>query len=91
MGQLDSFYGAFGRYLDNWIGFGDNWIMQGSISEGGKSDNFTNYVFFDQSQAEKFIKSKGNSIARFSGSRLSNLEQFVRKPKIYAYNLEDFS
>ena len=90
MGQLDSFYGAFGRYLDNWIGFGDNWIMQGSISEGGKSDNFTNYVFFDQSQAEKFIKSKGNSIARFSGSRLSNLEQFVRKPKIYAYNLEDF-
>jgi hypothetical protein len=90
MGQLDSFYGGFVRYFDKCIGFGHNWLMQGSITEGGTSSNYTNYVFFDQTQAEKFIKSKGSFIGRFSGSRISNVERFVRRPKIYAYNLEDF-
>jgi hypothetical protein len=89
-GLIDTVHGRFIQCSDILLGCGHNWIMQGSLQDAGCSNQFTNYVFFDQSQAEKFIKSKGNSIARFSGSRLSNLEQFVRKPKIYAYNLEDF-
>jgi hypothetical protein len=87
---FDGAYGKFIQYFDNIIGFGNNWIMQGSLTETGTSDKFVNYVFFDKDQAKDFVKNNGRSIARFSGSRTSNVEKLVRKPKIYVYNLEDF-
>tara|TARA_B110000003_G_scaffold72470_1_gene73859 strand:- start:3409 stop:4869 length:1461 start_codon:yes stop_codon:yes gene_type:complete len=90
VGSFDGAYGKFIQYFDNIIGFGNNWIMQGSLTEAGNSNKFVNYVFFNKDQAKKFIKTKGSRVARFSGSRTSNVEKFVRKPKIYVYNLEDF-
>ena len=90
LGAFDGAYGKFIQYFDNLIGFGNNWIMQGSLTETGNSDKFINYVFFDKDQAKNFVKSSGRSVARFSGSRTSNVEKIVRKPKIYVYNFEDF-
>ena len=87
---MDSAWGRFIQYFDNIIGFGHNWIMQGSLVEAGTTDRFTNYVFFNKEQAQNFVKAKGRSVARYSGSRTSNVEFFVRKPKIYIHNLEDF-
>lgn len=90
IGFMDSAWGRFIQYFDNIIGFGHNWIMQGSLVEAGTTDRFTNYVFFNKEQAQNFVKAKGRSVARYSGSRTSNVEFFVRKPKIYIHNLEDF-
>ena len=44
----------------------------------------------DEKSAEQFVKKNGNSIIRYPGSRTSNAESLVRKPKIYVYNFEDF-
>ena len=87
---VDTGWGKLIQFLDNSIGFGHNWIMQGSLYEAGCSENFSNYVFFEKEAALSFIKNKGRRVARFAGSRTSNIEPAVRKPKIYIYNLEDF-
>ena len=90
LGLLDIAYGRFIQTFDSLLGCGHNWIMQGSLKDVGCSDQFTNYVFFSEKSAEQFVKQNGNSIARYPGSRTSNAEFLVRKPKIYVYNLEDF-
>jgi len=90
LGLLDVTYGRFIQTFDSLLGCGHNWIMQGSLKDAGCSDQFTNYVFFSEQSAEQFVKQNGNSIARYPGSRTSNAEALVRKPKIYVYNLEDF-
>lgn len=90
VGVLDTIYGSIIQSLDSRIGFGHNWIMQGSLPANGPSDKLTNYVFFEKEQAAEFVKIQGRKISRYSGSRTSNLEPLVRKPKIFITNLEDF-
>ena len=51
---------------------------------------YTNFVFFDEESATNFIKNNEKKIVRYNGSRTSNVEVLVRKPKIFVYNLEDF-
>ena len=89
-GTLDTFYGRFIQSLDSMMGFGHNWLMQGSLDHTTTSGNIANYVFFNKQQAVDFVKQKGQNVVRYSGSRSSNIETFVRKPKIYVYNFEDF-
>lgn len=93
IGLVDHVCSGWIQYLDNAIGFGHQWIMQGSIKDAGKSKEFENYIFFEKEQAVKFTKSHGRKVARYSGGRTTNklnLEFMVRKPKILVYNLEDF-
>ena len=90
VGIFDTAYARCIQTLDKAIGFGHNWIMQGSLQTAGTSDNFENYIFFEKDQALKFIKKNGRKVGRYSGGRTSNLEFMVRKPKIFVYNLEDF-
>jgi len=76
--------------IDSRIGFGHNWIMQGSIRDASNNENLTNYVFFNKEAALKFVRSKGRLVKRYKGSRTSNVSFLVKKPKIYTYNLEDY-
>ena len=87
---LDSIYSRCIQSLDYTIGFGHNWIMQGSLQDCDNSNKFENYIFFEKSQALKFTKKLGRKVVRYKGGRTSNLEFIVRKPKIFVYNLEDF-
>ena len=82
-GALDTFYGRFVQSLDSMMGFGHNWLMQGSLDQTTISENVANYVFFNKQQAVDFVKQQGQNVARYSGSRSSNIETLVRKPKIY--------
>jgi hypothetical protein len=90
IGVLDHIFGRFIQSIDYSIGFGHNWIMQGSIREIKNSENLTNFVFFDKKEAVKFVRNQGRKVKRYKGSRTSNLEFLIRKPKVYIYNLEDF-
>jgi len=87
---LDTIYGNFIQGFDYLLGFGHNKLMQGSLKDVTNSKRVKNYVFFNKQQVETFIKTRKDSIVRFKGSRVSNAEFFVRKPKVYVYNLEDF-
>ena len=90
VGAVDTFYGRFIQSLDSTIGFGHNWIMQGSIQDTKNSGNIKNFVFFNKTQADNFVREQEKNVVRYKSSRTSNIETFVRKPKIYVYNLEDF-
>jgi hypothetical protein len=90
IGVADIIWSRFIQYSDVLVGFSQNWIMQGSINGSSHPDQFTNYVFFDEASAAKFVKNNEEFIARYQGSRTSNVESIVRKPKIFVYNLEDF-
>ena len=90
VGSIDTFYSRCLHYLDYTVGFGHNWIMQGSIKEQKKPNIYENFVFFEKNQALKFAKTKGRKVVRYKGSQTPNLEFLVRKPKIFVYNLEDF-
>ena len=90
IGLIDTFYTRCIQTFDFAIGFGHNWIMQGSLQDAGTSEELENYIFFEKDQALKFSKKNGRKVARYKGGRTSNLEFMVRKPKIFVYNLEDF-
>jgi len=89
LGLVDTAYSRCIQFLDYTIGFGHNWIMQGSLRDKKNSASLTNYVFFDKKEAKRFFRKQGNKVARYKGSRTSNLEFLIRKPKMYIYNLED--
>lgn len=90
VGTFDTIYSRTLQHLDRVVGFGHNWIMQGSLEDNSSSNKFENYIFFDKNQALKFSKKNGRNVARYKGGRTSNVEFMVRKPKIFVYNLEDF-
>ena len=90
VGYLDTIYNGCLQGLDSTIGFGHNWIMQGSLQNTGASEEVENFIFFEKNQALQFTKKHGRYVTRYAGGRSSNLEFAVRKPKIYVYNLEDF-
>jgi hypothetical protein len=87
---LDTCWATIIQSLDNVIGFGHNWIMQGSLYDVNCSKQVSNYIFFEKDEAKKFVKKQGKRVVRYSGSRTSNVEPLVRKPQIYISNLEDF-
>lgn len=90
IGRLDNIYSRTLQFFDNSLGFGQNWVMQGSLNEVKNSDKFENYIFFNKDQAFNFRKKNGRKVARYNGSRTSGLGFMIRKPKIFVYNLEDF-
>jgi len=90
VGTMDTVYSRCIQYLDNTLGFGHNWIMQGSFQKASNSDQHENYIFFEKEQAVKFSKKNGRKVVRYSGGRTSTLKSMIRKPKIFIYNLEDF-
>lgn len=91
-GVLDHAYGAFYQKLDAILGFGKNWILQGSIDDINikSPKEVTNYIFFNYEEAKDFCSKNNRKIVRFKGGRISKIEPFIRKPRIFAYNLEDF-
>lgn len=88
--KLDSAWGKLLQFSDSLLGFGHNWIMQGSLKERGTSKEFINFIFLNEKDAANFVKKQGRKVVRYSGSRTSNIECLVRKPKVFLYNLEDF-
>lgn len=90
IGIIDTTFGKFTQVFSSLLGYGQNWLMQGSIRESGYSNQFTNYVFFEEASATKFVKNNEKIVGRYSGSRTPKVEALVRKPKIFVYNLEDF-
>lgn len=90
VGLLDTVYGLSIQYFDSILGCGHNWIMQGSLKDAVCSKQFTNYVFFDELSATNFVNKNKRNVTRFKGSRTSNVESIVRKPRIFVYNFEDF-
>jgi hypothetical protein len=93
LGFIDNTWSRFIRYFDFLVGFGQNWIMQGSLSTLTKMKDVENYIFFDYNDATKFCQKNKTKLRRYNGSRTStffNLEAVVRQPKMFVYNLEDF-
>ena len=90
MDKLDSTWGKLLQFSDSLLGFGHNWIMQGSLKERETSKEYVNFIFFTEKDATDFVKKQGRKVARYSGSRTSNIEFLVCKPKVFVYNLEDF-
>ena len=91
LARMDSIYAKFMQNLDNAVGLGHNWIMQGSLKyDGTDKENVTSYVFFKKEDADNFIKKHGRKISRYKGSRSSNIEFAVKLPKLCISNLEDF-
>jgi hypothetical protein len=87
---LDTTFASFLQAFDFLLGRGHNWLMQGSLEDIHCSAQTTNYVFFDDASATKFIKNNENKVSHYRGSRTTNLESLVKKPQIFVYNLEDF-
>ena len=90
LGIIDTTYGSLTKVLNSLLGRGHNSIIQGSIKDAGCSEKYTNYVFFDETSATKFVKNNQKNVAHYPGSRIPNMETLVKKPKIFLYNLEDF-
>jgi len=88
IGILDTAWGKFTQPINHMVGMGDNVFSQGTLPDTGK--NVTNYIFFDKKQATKFVKVQGRKVTRYRGANVSSLESFIRKSKIFVYNLEDF-
>jgi hypothetical protein len=86
---LDTLSGKFINGIDFIFGLDQNSIVQGSIVDGDRSDKVTNYIFFDKISAINFCNSSGGKIARYDDGKLWRLD-FIRKPKIFVHNLEDF-
>ena len=93
IGSLDNVYNSYIQFVDSTIGFGHNWIMQGSLQDAAPSDEFETYIFLKKNQAIKFSKKNGGKVVRYIGGFTReplSLEFMIRKPKIFVYNLEDF-
>jgi hypothetical protein len=90
IGTIEHSWSGFLQSLDRMFGCGHNWVMQGSLYKVGNSENVTNYVFFEAQKAVQFCNKYTRRIGRYNGSRTSAMGFFIRKPKIFVHNLEDF-
>lgn len=88
--QFDALCGGFVNWIDKKLGHGHNWVMQGSILDIGQSEQFKTYIFFTREQAVNFTNSLGRKAARHPFARCSGFRGWVRKPKIFVYNFQDF-
>ena len=87
---LDTVYGNVFHSINFVLGFGNNNILQGSLTKQNYSNNATNYIFFEQEAASEFCNSFKRKVERYDGSQSSLFKSLTRKPKIFIYNLEDF-
>jgi hypothetical protein len=72
-------------------GQGRNKLTQGQLSTVKKSENITNYIFFDSDQALNFFEKNEKNIAYFEGSKiLTEYASLIRRGRIFVTNLEDF-
>ena len=72
-------------------GNGRKKLTQGELSKVKKSENITNYIFFDSDQALDFFEKNEKNIAYFEGSKiLSEYSSLIRRGRIFVTNLEDF-
>jgi len=90
MSHLDGIYSRCIQYGEKRLGFGNTWIMQGSLKTADNPTKFENFIFFEKTQAKEFYKKNWRKAVHYKGSRITHLESLVRKPKIFVYNLEDF-
>ena len=90
VGTLEHSWSGFLQFFDRMFGCGHNWVMQGSLRKLENSENVTNYVFFEVEKAVQFCNEYKRRIVRYNGSRTSAMGFFIRKPKIFVHNLEDF-
>lgn len=88
--MIDTMYGAIRRGFIMGIGFGKNWILQGSFAKSYPTENATTYVFFEKKAAAAFCQKHGRRILRYPGTYFKILQPLTKKPKIFVYNLEDF-
>jgi hypothetical protein len=86
---LDTIYGKILENIDVIMGLGKNLIVKGSSKDGLQSDKVTNYIFFDKIGANRFCSSHTEKIARYDNVR-TRYFYFMRQPKIFIHNLEDF-
>ena len=63
-----TFYSRCLQSLDYTIGFGHNWIMQGSFKMLEIQSDFENYIFFEKNQAIKFSKKMGEKFSAMMGT-----------------------
>ena len=87
---LDTIYGRITQFGDCIFGFGNNWIIQGSLENQKQKKNLTTYVFFEKDEALNFCKKSKRNIQSYEGSHSSYFTKLIQKPKILVYNLEDF-
>jgi hypothetical protein len=85
---VENLYGKFINNVDFIFSLVQTPILQGSIKDGSRSDQITNYVFFDKIGAIKFCNSHGGKIVH-DDDKILRLD-YIRKPQIFVHNLEDF-
>jgi hypothetical protein len=87
---VEAFYSRITQSGDVLLGFGNNWLVQGSLKNQKQSNTTETYVFFEQDTALDFCKKSKQKLEQYDGSRSSSFAPLIRKPKILIYNLEDF-
>ena len=87
---FDSGYNRINQSIKFILGFGNDWITQGSLKEQNYSDNSTTYVFFEKQSALNFCNNTKRNIETYNKNSFSKFSPLGRKSKIYVYNLEDF-
>ena len=87
---VDNLYGRLTNFLNIGCGFGNNWILQGSLSQQDFSATAKTYIFFKKDEATQFCQRYVGQVLRYNGSRSPVLSSTMKKPKILVYNLEDF-
>lgn len=90
LNMVDTLSGAVRRGLTMGLGFGNNWLLQGSFAKSFPTEDTTTYVFFEKKAASAFCQKQGRKVIRYPGTYFKILQPLTRKPKIYVYNLEDF-
>ena len=86
---IDKSYLRLVNFVNFGLGFGNNWILQGSVQQSLNPTN-KSYVFLEKSAALDFCQSYGRKVARYNSTRGQLLDPFPKKAKILVHNLEDF-
>jgi hypothetical protein len=87
---FDTFYGRVIKSADFLSGFGNNWIMQGSLIEQKYDNIATTYIFFEKDGALEFANKSKQKIKHYKGSQSNHFKSLIKRPKVLVYNLEDF-
>ena len=86
---IDKSYLRLVNFVNLGLGFGNNWILQGSVQQS-LTPSTKSYVFLEKSAALNFCQSYGNKVARYKATRGQLFDPFQKTPKILVHNLEDF-
>lgn len=61
MDKLDSTWGKLLQFSDSLLGFGHNWIMQGSLKERETSKEYINFIFLTKKTQQILLKTRKKS------------------------------